>query len=259
MSEFPFQDLTSLVEQAHTGLKRDVAPLFDAIPEGGFFLSLATSLGLPEMTVPPAEASLSTHMLKHPDGAVYVTFFTNPAFLKAAQEQEKWMTEDGKIEFAPIPARNAMYYAWKLINDNEGVLGLFINPYQEKSLMLNRLEVINLFNHTVTPFEAYATQTPFAEEDSIMVRPADISTVENFTETVNAFISANPKVKSFEVVAMFDEQRNLEPYLAINFQAEVEADQYPEIAQAFVAEMQAKVDFPERLEIMFNEKFPSLI
>lgn len=259
MSEFPFQDLTTLVEQAYTGLKRDVAPLFDAIPEGGFFLSLARSLGLPEMTVPPAEASLSTHMLKHPDGAVYVTFFTRPEFLKAAQEQEKWMTEDGKIEFAPIAARNALYYAWKLINDNDSVLGLFINPYQEKSLMLNRLEVQNLFNHTITPFEAYAQQTPFAEEDSIMVRPADISSVANFTDTVNGFIATHPGFKSFEVVAMFDEQRNLEPYLAINFQAEVEADKYQDLAQAFVTELQAKVDFPERLEIMFNEKFPSLI
>ena len=42
MLKFPFLDLTELVNQASRGLKRDVTPLVEALPEGGFFFSLAT-------------------------------------------------------------------------------------------------------------------------------------------------------------------------------------------------------------------------
>lgn len=260
---FPFKDLTDLVNQAHSGLKRDVTPLTETIAEpdseGGFFLSLARDLGLPnELTLPDPEAPVSSHMLQHPDGSVYVCFFTRPEFVKQAQEQEKWMADNGKPVVCPLPARNALFYAWKLINDNEQVVGLFINPYQEKALMLNRIEIQNLFNGLPAPFEAYAQQTPLAEGESIMVRPADVSSVEGFTDSMQNFVETREAVKSYEVVALFDEQRNMEPYLAINFQVEAEADQYQALAEDFVGFLQEKVNFPERLEIMFNEKFPTL-
>lgn len=260
MSQFPFTDLTDLVNQASSGLKRDVTPLVEALPEGGFFLSLARSLGMPdELTLPPAEASVSSHMLQHPDGSIYVALFTRPEFAHEAQKQQGWMTDEKTPEVCPLPARNALYYAWKLLQSNEQVVGAFINAYQEKSLMLNRGEIQNFFSGLAIPLEAYAVQQPFEEEDSVMVRPADVSSIENFTETVSQFIEQQPLVKSYEVVALFDEQRNMQPYLAINFKTEAEAEKYQDIAQAFVDLLNAQVQMPERLEIMFNESFPMLI
>lgn len=260
MSQFPFQDLTDLVIQASRGLKRDVAPLVDALPEGGFFLSLARSLGLPdELTLPAPEAAVSSHMLQHPDGSVYVSLFTRPEFAHEAQQQQAWMTDEGKPEVCPLPARNALYYAWKLLEGNEQVIGLFINAYQDKSLLLNRPEIQNLFSGIATPIEAYAMQVPFEEEDSIMIRPADVSSVANFNETVQKFIDETPGMTGYEVVALFDEQRNMQPYLAINFKTESDQDKYAEIAQSFVTMFNQNVDMPERLEIMFNENFPALI
>lgn len=260
MSQSPFKDLTELVQQAHRGLKRDVEPLVNALPEGGFFLSLAKSLGLPnDVTPPPPEAAVSSHMLQHPDGSVYVAIFTRPEFARLAQQEQKWMTEDGKQEICPLPARNALYYAWKLLTSNEQVVGVFINAYQEQSISLNRLEIESLFNGVTVPFEAYATQVPFEEGDSIMVRPADVTGVEKFPDTVQQFMDQNPGIKGYEVVALFDEQRNMEPYLAINFKTEFSEDKYAETAQAFVTLLKQNVEMPERLEIMFNEEFPGLI
>ncbi|MEZ0374584.1 MAG: hypothetical protein ACAI44_36185, partial [Candidatus Sericytochromatia bacterium] len=258
--QFPFKDLTELVIRAHRGLKRDVAPLVEALPEGGFFLSLARSLGLPdELTVPPAEAAVSSHMLQHPDGSVYVALFTRPEFARQAQQEQNWETEGSKPEICPLPARNALYYAWKLLTGNEQVVGLFINAYQEQSLLLNRVELQNFFNGLVTPLEAYAMQTPFEEEDSIMVRPADITSIDQFQETVKQFMDSNPDISGYEVVALFDEQRNMQPYLAINFKTERSEDKYREAAESFVKLVNENVQMPERLEIMFNESFPSLI
>lgn len=260
MSQFPFNDLTELVNQASRGLKRDVTPLVEALPEGGFFLSLATSLGLPDdLTLPSPEASVSSHMLQHPDGSIYAALFTRPEFAREAQKQQGWTTEGDKLEVCPLPARNALYYAWKLLMGNEQVVGAFINAYQDKSLLLNRGEIQNFFSGLAIPLEAYAMQVPFEEEDSVMVRPADVSSVENFTETVKNFIEATPGVNSYEVVALFDEQRNMQPYLAINFKTDFGADKYGETAQAFVDQLNANVQMPERLEIMFNENFPMLI
>mgnify|MGYP001447989833 FL=1 len=260
-AKFPFNDLTDLVNQAQSGLKRDVEPLVEAIPDGGFFVSLARSLDLPSaMSIPPAEAPLSTHLLKHPDGSIYVTVFTRPEFVQTVQEKEGWKTEDtAKAEVCALNARNALYYAWKLLTQTEGVVGLFINPYQEKSLLLNRREVQNLFNGTATPFAAYAERTPLQEGESIMVRPADVSSVPGFTDCVDAFIENEADLEGYEVVALFDEQRNAEPYLAINFKGEgLKPEQYQDVAQRFVTDLQSKVDFPERLEMMFNEQFPDL-
>ncbi len=257
----PFKDLTPLIEKAQTGLKRDVEPLFAAIPEGGFFVSLARSLELEnEMSIPAPEAPLSTHLLQHPDGHVYVTVFTRPEFVKTVQEQEGWKTEDTDTsQVCALQARNALYYAWKLMTQNEGATGLFINPYQEKSLLLNVREVQNLFNGTVIPFSAYAEQTPLEEGESIMVRPADVSSVAGFTDCVDAFIASEEHLEAYEVVALYDEQRNAEPYLAINFKGEnLKQEDYQDTAQRFVSTLKEKVDFPERLEMMFNERFPDL-
>lgn len=261
MTQFPFKDLTDLVNQAQRGLKRDVAPLVEAIPEGGFFLSLARSLNLPdEYTVPPAEAPLSSHMLQHPDGSVYVALFTKPEYARLAQQEQDWKTEEGKQEVCALPARNALYYAWKLLTNNEQVVGLFINAYQEKSLLLNRVEIQNLFNGLAVPLVAYAKDVPYEAEDSIMVRPADVSSVANFQETITEFMVQQPAVTGYEIVAFFDEQRNLEPYLAINFKAEsLTEDQYGETAQAFMTLFKQRVELNEPLEIMFNQNFPSLI
>jgi len=257
---FPFNDLTEVLNQAQSGLKRDVVPLALAIPEGGFFVSLARSLELPnEMTIPPAEAPLSSHMMQHPDGGVYVTLFTRPEFAKAAQQEQNWQTDTGESLICPLPARNALYYALKLIDSNEQVVGLFINPYQENSLLLNQLEVDSLFNGVAVPFEGYAQQVPFAEGDSIMVRPADISSVAGFNEIMADFQAQETGLKGYEIVALFDEQRNMQPYLAINFKTEFGAEQYQAVAERFVTLLKEKIDFPERLEIMFNENFPSLI
>ncbi|PKL76941.1 MAG: hypothetical protein CVV27_07725 [Candidatus Melainabacteria bacterium HGW-Melainabacteria-1] len=260
MSQLPFKDLTDLVNQAHRGLKRDVAPLVEALPEGGFFLSLARSLGLPnDLTPPPPEAAVSSHMLQHPDGTVYVSLFTRPEYARLAQQEQSWQTEDGKQEVCPLPARNALYYAWKLLEGNEQVVGLFINAYQEKSVLINRLELESFFNGVAIPLEAYATQVPFEADDSILVRPADVTGVENFKETVQQFMEQNSGVTGYEVVALFDEQRNMQPYLAINLKTEFGEDKYAETAQNFVTLMSEKVTMPERLEIMFNENFPGLI
>lgn len=260
-AQFPFNDLTSLVNQAQSGLKRDVEPLVAAIPDGGFFVSLARSLNLPDaMAIPPAEAPLSTHLLKHPDESIYVTLFTRPEYVKTVQEKESWKTEDtNTAEICALNARNALYYAWKLLTQSEGVVGLFINPYQDNSLLLNHLEVQNLFNGTVAPFSAYAEKTPLEEGESIMVRPADVSTVPGFTDCVEGFVAGEADLEGYEVVALFDEQRNAEPYLAINFKGEnLKPESYQDVAQRFVTDLQAKVDFPERLEMMFNEQFPDL-
>lgn len=261
MSEkFPFNDLTDVVNQAQRGLKRDVAPLVEALAEGGFFVSLARSLNLPdEMTLPTPEMSISSHMIQHPDGAIYVSMFTRPEYVRQAQEEMSWLSDAGKAEVCPLPARNALYYAWKLITDNEQVVGLFLNPYQEKSLMLNQLEIQSLFNGVPVPLENYAISAPFEEGDAIMVRPADVTSVEGFQETVAQFQEQQQGVDGYEVVALFDEQRNMEPYLAINFKTDFGSEQYAEAAQNFVSLLKEKVDFPERLEIMFNEKFPTLI
>ena len=260
-AKFPFNDLTALVNKAQSGLKRDVEPLVEAIPEGGFFVSLARSLNLPDaMSIPPAKAPLSTHLLKHPDESVYVTVFTRPEYVQMVQEKEDWKTEDtDTAEVCALNARNALYYAWKLLTQTEGVVGLFINPYQENSLLLNRREVQNLFNGTVAPFSAYAERTPLEEGESIMVRPADVSSVPGFTDCVEGFVENEADLEGYEVVALFDEQRNAEPYLAINFKGEnLKPENYQDVAQRFVNDLQAKVDFPERLEMMFNEQFPDL-
>lgn len=261
MSQFPFKELTELVNQAHRGLKQDVAPLVEAIPDGGFFLSLARSLDLEnEWILPSAEANVSSHMLQHPDGGIYVSLFTHPDFARVAQKEQTWITE-GKstAEICPLPAKNALYYAWKLMVNNDNVIGLFINAYQDKSLMLNRLELESFFNGVAVPLEAYAIHVPFGPDDTIMVRPADVSSVENFTDTVQEFMDSRDDIKGYEVVALFDEQRNMQPYLAINFKTEFGEDKYGEAAQSFVNLFKEKVEMPERLEIMFNENFPGLI
>lgn len=259
--EFPFNDLTELLIQAQRGLKRDVAPLVEALPEGGFFISLARSLDLPdEFTIPPQEAAISSHMLQHPDGAVYVALFTRPDFVRVAQQAQNWQSEEGQQLICPLPARNALYYALKLMAHNEQVVGLFINPYQEQALMLNALEVDSLFNGIAVPFEAYAQQVPFEEGDGVMVRPADISSVAGFTEALEDFKNQAPQITGYEVVALFDEQRNMQPFLAINFKTDGLAQtEYPEVAQRFVSFLQENVAFSERLEILFDEEFPNLI
>lgn len=256
----PFKDLTDALTQAKRGLKSDVAGLTALIPEGGFYLSLARSLNLPDdETTPPPEAAISSHMFQHPDGSIYVALFTRAEFARKAQQEQGWVADNGKAEVCPLPARNALYYALQLILKNEQVVGALINAYQDNAIELNAMEIKSLFEGVAVPFEGYAYNVPYGEGESIMIRLADMSEVPGFTATVQGFLSANPGLKHYEMVSLFDEQRNLQPYLAINFHTELPEERYGEIAGSFVKHLRDNLDLPERVEVMFNQEFPGLI
>lgn len=256
----PFKDLTEAFVVAKRGLKSDVEGLVAQIPEGGLYLSLARSLGMPDDESPlPAEAAVSSHMLQHPDGGVYVALFTRAEYARKAQQEQNWVSDSGKPEVAPLPARNALYYTLQLILKNEQVIGALVNAYQDNAIELNAMEIKSLFEGVAVPFEGYAHNVPYAEGESIMIRLADMSEVPGFTSTVQGFLSAHPQIKHYEMVALFDEQRNMQPYLAINFHTEVPEEQYGELAAGFVKYLRDNLDLPERLEVMFNQEFPGLI
>ncbi|PIQ28995.1 hypothetical protein COW36_18650 [bacterium (Candidatus Blackallbacteria) CG17_big_fil_post_rev_8_21_14_2_50_48_46] len=256
----PFQDLTDALTVAKRGLKKDVEGLVNLLPEGGFYFSLARSLGLPDHeTAPAPEAAVSSHMLQHPEGGVYVALFTRAEFARKAQAEQGWLADSGKAEVCPLPARNALYYTMQLILNNEQVIGALVNAYQDNAIELNIMELKSLFEGVPVPFEGYAHNVPYEEGESIMIRLADMSDVPGFTNTVQGFLSANPGIKHYEMVALFDEQRNMQPYLAINFHTEMPETQYGEIAAGFVKYLRENLDLPERLEVMFNQEFPGLI
>jgi hypothetical protein len=256
----PFKDLTEAFAIAKRGLKSDVEGLVALIPEGGLYLSLARSLGSDNDETPvPPEAAVSSHMLQHPDGGVYIALFTRAEYARKAQAEQKWLSDSGKAEVAPLPARNALYYALQLILKNEQVIGALVNAYQDDALELNAMEIKSLFEGVVVPFEGYAHNVPYGEGESIMIRLADMSEVPGFTPTVQGFLAGYPAIKHYEMVALFDEQRNMQPYLAINFHTDLAEDQYGEIAAAFVKYLRDNLDLPERLEVMFNQEFPGLI
>jgi hypothetical protein len=261
MTTPPFKDLTEALTIARRGLKTDVAHLVELLPEGGFYVSLARSLNLPDHETPaPAEAPVSSHMLQHPEGGIYVTLFTRAEFAHKAQQEQSWVSDQGKPEVCPLPARNALYYALQLMLKNEPVVGVMVNPHHESATELNAMEIKNLFEGIAVPFEGYAYNVPYAEGESIMIRLADMSEVTGFSETVQQFLTQHPEITSYEMVALFDEQRNLQPYLAINFHGDdVPEENYPAIAGEFVNHLRTHLDLPERLEVMFNQEFPGLI
>ena len=255
-----FKDLTEAFSIARRGLKSDVAQLVESIPEGAFYLSLARSLNLPDHeTPPPPEAAVSSHMLQHPDSGIYVTLFTRAEFAHKAQQEQAWVSDQGKSEVCPLPARNALYYALQLMLKNEPVVGVIVNPYHETATELNAMEIKNLFEGVAVPFEAYAYNVPYGEDESIMIRLADMSEVPGFADTVQQFLNQHPDITSYEMVALFDEQRNLQPYLAINFHGNIAEEQYADVAGSFVTYLRSNLELPERLEVMFNQEFPGLI
>lgn len=255
-----FKDLTDALTVAKRGLKSDVAGLAALIPEGGFYLSLARSLNLPDdESIPPPEAAVSSHMFQHPEGGIYVALFTRAEFARQAQQAQGWVADSGKPEVCLLPARNALYYALQLILKNEPVIGALINAYQDNAVELNAMEIKYLFEGVAIPLEGYAQNVPYAEGESIMVRLADMSEVPGFTSTMQNFLSTHPDITHYEMVALFDEQRNLQPYLAINFHTGLPEAHYGEIASNFIKYLREQLDLPERLEVMFNQQFPGLI
>jgi hypothetical protein len=251
----PFQDLTDALITARQGLRKHVQVLVDQLPAGGFYLALGRSLGLPEETVAPMEAPLSSHMAKHPEGNYYVTLFTRSDLAKAAANQAGWKTDDGPIETVPVAARNALYYALKLIANNDNVDGLLINPYHETGVQLGGYEVQCLFEYKAIPWVGYAFSTPMGPEESMEARPADMSSAPDFTEAVQAYIATRPYITGYDMVALFNDQRDIEPYLAINLHTTKPESDYPEIAQTLMNGLQGKVPAPGYIEVLFNQEF----
>jgi len=243
--------LTSLVEGARRGFRRDVAALEAALDDATLFVPLARHIAGASEGVPIAldhEIEIVPHFLSDDEGSRHVALFTATDLASLSAEQLGWTTEGEDLAVCSLPARTALDLALGLV-DETGVVGLVVDPGHPSELVLRRSELASIVSGNPVPLVGYVADLPLGEDERTLV--AEPPSPE-LTELFRGFIAELPAIASHRLVRTFNPERDLEPHLTLELSASAEADRR-ELAKRIIDVVGERIPPPGYLDIVFDD------
>lgn len=243
------EDLTEALQAAQSGLRRDVQRLVDATAGGILYLPLARSMKAPlgEERVTP----VAMHLLHDPQGRRAVALFTREEFLSKAGSHFGWRTDDRPLQLAGLRARDALNLALPLV-DGEKVRTLVINAFQPSCLELSVSELKAIAGGKALPLVGYVPRTPVQKGEQFNVGEPALPPSPDLVRALQGFIAANPETSGFDLVQMFNPERDLEPHLTLNIRTRGRNPNPQALVDKVNESIRGKLAPPGFLDIMFD-------
>lgn len=252
-------DLTEVVRGAKRGRYRDVEHLCQFLDKGKFFIPLQETTTVAKSGIQVGDDQwINPHLIQHPDGPLYGTICTSSAMVKILEDKLQWKTEGGPLQFARTPATMALNVILKLMEE-EKIMGLIINPYDDSNLILNAQEVDALVNNAPIPFVAYAHASPMGPDESMRIIRREDPFPDEFVSIVEDYTSSHDELESCEIVESFNAERDIEPNILINLKTTTEECDFSSIASVLIEKTRNILEPARNIIIFFNEDLPEAI
>jgi hypothetical protein len=246
--------LTTLVEGARRGFRRDVAALEGALDDGNLFVPLARHIpGVPEgeAMALDREIEIIPHFLTDAEGSHHVALFTTTELVSLSAERLGWTTEGEDLGVCSLPARIALELALGLI-DETSVVGLVIDAGHQSELMLRRSELASIVSGNAVPLVGYVADLPLGEDERTLVAEPSDPPPPELTELLARCIADLPAVTRHRLLRTFNPERDLEPHLTLELSASSGADRR-ELAERIIGVVGERIPPPGYIDIVFDD------
>jgi hypothetical protein len=246
--------LTTLVEGAKRGFRRDVAALEAALDDADLFIPLARRIAdVPEGEAFPLDRELEIvpHFLSDEQGGRHVALFTTSALVAHSAEQLGWTTEGEDLGVCSLPARVACELALELV-DETTVIGLVIDAGHPSELVLRRAELASIVHGKPVPLVGYVADIPLQDdEQTLIAEPSDPPPPE-LTELIVRSLAEIPEVTSHRLVRTFNLERDLEPHLTLRLLVPAGTDRRA-VAERVIGAVGDSIPPPGYLDVVFDD------
>lgn len=250
----PENPLSTALERARRGLRRDVSELLDAIRSGELIVPLSRD-------VPGAEEGervefsgnleLHPHLIADEERQHYAVLFSESEIMEPVARELEWTTDGEELKGCTLPAMLACEMALDAI-DEQRVFGLVFNPGHESELFLRRSELASILSGQPIPLVGYLGDLPPLEDERILVAegtgldPAIASDIERA-------LSSEPRVSSHRLERTFNPERDLEPHPTLTLVVGNQEVDRKVIAEKVIAAVGDRLPPPGYLDIVFEE------
>jgi hypothetical protein len=243
---------TQIVEQARSGLRRDVHGLVEALDDAELLVPLAREIpgaALGERQPLDGELTLVPHLLPDAEGHLFAAVFTHPEPLEPIVGALEWTTDGQELKLCSLPARLALEMARDVI-DEQNVLGVVIDAGSDSELCLTRNEVASILSGRSLPLLAYVAQIPADERERTLVAGSEAPSPE-LAAVLQAFRAAHPEVLLYRLERTFNADRDLEPHPTLTLRVEPSADK-AELFRQITARVEGLLPPPGYLDVLFE-------
>jgi len=248
------RNLTDVVAAARRGLRRDIAKLTSALPQGELLMPLRKDLAGAaegERIVIDGQLELSPHLISDEEGKHYAVLFTEPSLMEAVASSLGWETDGGDLKACTLPARLACEMSLDAV-DEQTVFGLVLNPGADSELFLRRSELASILAGQPLPLVGYLADLPPLEDERILVAEGSGLTSELAAEVARC-LGAQKGVASHRVERTFNPERDLEPHPTLTIVLSDDSADRQAIAQAVIASIGERLPPPGYLDILFED------
>lgn len=249
-------DLTAAITAARRGLRRDVQRLVTELPKGSFFLPLARSMGVPldRHAVAKQELPVAMHLLHDPQGRKAFALFTRPEFLSKAGEVFGWKTDGKPLQYCQLAGKDSIQLALQSI-DGKDIPTLVFNAFQPTCLELSLAEVQALERGEAIPLVGYVQQTPVQAGETFMTGQPAMPPPPELVRSIKAFVVSHPAVAGYDLIQVFNPERDLEPHLMLNIRTKGRGADHESLVRDAREAVRDKVPPPGYLDIVFDQEF----
>ncbi len=247
-------DITSAIETARRGLRRDVQVLIDALEDGELYVPLARAIPDSEYGQRvefDGDLELSPHLLIDEDERPYCAVFSRAELLEPVGEELGWTTDGGPLEYCALPAPIVFDMTLSVIDDKT-VFGLVFNAMSDTELVLRRDEAASIAAGKALPLVGYVQEIPVQEFEETLVAEGEPPPTE-LVQAIEHCVSSIDDIRGYKLERTFNAERDLEPHLTLTLSTNPGDLDYADISQRVVAEIEDKVPPPGYIDILFDE------
>jgi hypothetical protein len=247
-------ELTSLVQQARRGLRRDVAALEAQLDVGELLVPLRSHIkGAPEgedMAL-DHELEILPHLLQDEDGRGYAALFSSADLVEKVATSLGWQTDGRELSVCSLPGRVACELSLGVI-DEQSVFGLVIDPGHPSELFLRRAELASVVAGTPVPLVGYLADLPPLDDEQVLLAEPSDPPPPALLEALERCLASLPAVSAHRLQRTFNPERDLEPHLTLYLSATADADRRA-LAESVILAVGELVPPPGYLDILFED------
>jgi hypothetical protein len=249
------RDLIDAVRAARRGLRRDVQQLIESLPRGALFIPLARPMGVPldRPAVTRESMPVATHLMSDPQGRKAFGLFTRPEFLSKAGGVFGWTTEGKPLQYCGMRGNDAFALALSSI-ERDG-MPLVIDAFQPWALELSADEARAIAKGEAVPLVGYAAQTPVQAGETFMTGQPATPPPPELVRSLKAFVAAHAAVAGYDLVQVFNPERDLAPHLLLNLRTKGRGADPEALVRDVQEAVREKVPPPGYLDIVFDQSF----
>jgi hypothetical protein len=200
-------EMTSVLQAARRGFRRDTEPLVGQLDTGVVYVAMAE----PAEDAEADELRIVPQLTQTDGGQVLFPVFTTADRLKKFAAELGWSTRENELSYCSLSLRGGFDVLLDLAGE-EHVDALVIDPAEDEELVLRPSEVAELRQGHAIPLVGYVSALAPEQGEQTLVSQLAEPPSEALVAALDECVRTFPQLVGYRLEQTFNRERDLEPH-----------------------------------------------